>query len=119
MPLKVYFPHKLSECESFLIKGPLFPLRRFLNRHQVETVFERGWSTLKNGELLGKCEEESFEVFITTDKNLCNQQSLSGRKIAIVVLSSTSWPRIQSAVVAINQAIETTLSGKLQEVHIP
>lgn len=87
--------------------------------HQVETVFERGWSTLKNGELLAKCEEEGFEVFITTDKNLSKQQNLSGRTIAIVVVSSTSWPRIQSAVVAINQAIETTLSGNLQEIHIP
>ena len=86
-------------------QGTPVPLRKFLNTHQVETVFERGWSTLTNGDFLARCEEEGFEVFVTTDKNLCNQQNLSGRNIVIVVLSSTSWPRIQAAVVPINQAI--------------
>ena len=100
-------------------QGTPVPLRKFLNTHQVETVFERGWSTMKNGDLLTRGEEEGFDVFVTTDKNLCNQQNLSGRIIAIVVLSSTSWPRIQSAVVPIKQAIENTLPGNLQEVHIP
>ena len=100
-------------------QGTPVPLRRLLNTHQVETVFERGWSTLKNGELLARAEEEGFEVFVTTDKNLSRQQNLSGREIAIVVLSSTSWPRIQAAVEPVNEAIETTLPGNLHEVHIP
>jgi len=100
-------------------QGTPVPLRRFLNTHQVETVFERGWSTLKNGELLARGEEEGFEVFVTTDKNLSKQQNLFSRKMAIVVLSSTSWPRIQVAVESINQAIETTLPGSLHEVRIP
>ena len=100
-------------------QGTPVPLRKFLITHQVETVFERGWSTSKNGELSAKSEEEGFEVFVTTDKNLSKQQNLSGRKMAIVVLSSTSWPRIQATVVPIQQAIETTLPGSLHEVHIP
>jgi len=37
------------------------------------TAFERGWSTLKNGELLDIAEEEGFEVLITTDLNLRHQ----------------------------------------------
>ncbi|MEX0829885.1 MAG: hypothetical protein WD032_06550 [Nitrospirales bacterium] len=74
---------------------------------------------MKNGELLAKSEEEGFEVFVTTDKNLSKQQNLSGRKIAIVVLSSTSWPRIQTAIIPINQAIETTLPGSVYVVNIP
>jgi len=100
-------------------QGTPVPLRKFLSTHQVETVFERGWSTLKNGELLARCEVEGFEFFVTTDKNLSRQQNFSGRKIAIVVLSSTSWPRIQATVVPIQQAIETTWPGSLHEVHIP
>lgn len=71
-------------------QGTPVPLRKFLNPHEVETVFERGWSTLTNGDLLGRAEAEGFEVFVTTDKNLRNQQNLSGRRIAIVALSSTS-----------------------------
>jgi hypothetical protein len=100
-------------------QGTPAPLRSLLTPHQVETVFERGWSTWTNGELLAKAEEEGFEVFVTTDKNLRNQQNLSRRRIAIVVLSSTSWPRIRTAATSINQAIETTLPGSLNEVSIP
>ena len=74
---------------------------------------------LRNGELLARSEEEGFEVFVTTDNNLSKQQNLSGRKLAIVVLSSTSWPKIQAAVIPIQQAIENTLPGSIHEVHIP
>jgi hypothetical protein len=55
---------------------------------------------MSNGELLAAAEREGVEVFVTTDKNLGNQQNLSGLKIAIVVLSSTSWPRIQGVAMA-------------------
>ncbi len=95
------------------------PLREHLNTHQVETAFERGWSTLTNGELLARAEQEGFELFVTTDKNLRDQQNFSGLNIAIVVLASTSWPRIQKAVAAITQAIGSTGPGSFQEVYIP
>ena len=72
-------------------QGTPVPLRKFLNPHQVETAFERGWSTLSNGELLAVAEQEGFEVFVTTDRNLRDQQNLSRGEIAIVVLSSPSW----------------------------
>jgi len=48
-------------------QGTPVPLRKFLTTHQVETVFEWGWSTMKNGDLLTRCEEEGFDVFVTTD----------------------------------------------------
>jgi hypothetical protein len=47
-------------------QGTPVPLRKLLNSHQVETAFERGWSTLTNGELLAAAEQERFEVFVTT-----------------------------------------------------
>jgi len=100
-------------------QGTPVPLRNFLNPHQIETVFERGWSMLTNGALLTQTEEAGFDVFVTTDKNLRHQQNLSTRRIAIVVLSSTSWPRIQRAVVFIKEVIETTLPGSLNQVSIP
>ena len=100
-------------------QGTPVPLRKLLNPHQVETVFEHGWSTLTNGALLTQAEEAGFEVFVTTDKNLRNQQNLSKWRIAIVVLSSTSWPRIQSAGLIITQAIETAMPGSFLEVAIP
>jgi hypothetical protein len=47
--------------------------------------------------LLDIAEQEAFEVLVTTDSNLKYQQNLKARRIAIVVLTSTSWPRIQRA----------------------
>ncbi len=41
-----------------------------LTGHEVVTAYERGWSTLKNGELLAIAEEQEFDVLVTTDTNL-------------------------------------------------
>ena len=73
-------------------QGTLVPLREALLGHEVSTAYERGWSTLKNGELLDVAERNSFEVFVTTDSRLRYQQNLSARRIAVVCLLSTSWP---------------------------
>ena len=53
-----------------------------------------GWATLSNGDLLAAA-EKSFAAFITTDQNLRYQQNLAGRRPAILVLPTTSWPEIQ------------------------
>ncbi len=100
-------------------QGTPTPLRHLLISHQVETAFERGWSALSNGDLLAAAEGESFEVFVTTDKNLRDQQNFGRLRIAIVVLSSTSWPRIQKAASAVKQAIDATSPGSLKDVIIP
>ena len=74
---------------------------------------------MTNGELLARAEQEGFELFITTDKNLVYQQNFGELSFGIVVLTSTSWPRIQKAVAAITLAIGSTFPGSLQEVDIP
>jgi hypothetical protein len=76
-------------------QGTPVPLRTNPDPHQVETAVGRGWSALHNGELLTAAEQEAFEGLVTTDKNLRHQQNPAGRRIAIVIFSSTSWPRIQ------------------------
>jgi predicted nuclease of predicted toxin-antitoxin system len=86
-------------------QGTPVPLRKHLSAHQVVTIFELGWNHLKNGELLQKAEENGFSVLVTTDQNLRYQQNLAGRKIAIVVLTTTSWPRIERAVASVAKAV--------------
>jgi len=71
------------------------PLRNALVAAEVKTAFEMGWSKLENGFLIDSAEESGFDVFISTDKNLRYQQDLSARKIAIVILPTTSWPKLQ------------------------
>ena len=84
----------------------------------MSTAYELGWSTLKNGELLAAAEGNGFEVFVTTDTNLAYQENLSNRKIAIVVLTTTSWPRIQKSVAAIVIAIDAARPNSYQIVSI-
>jgi hypothetical protein len=75
-------------------QGTPAPLRFAFSNHSVTAAFEKGWDNLSNGDLLRQAECE-FDLLIATDKNLEYQQNLSGRKIAILVLPTTSWPRIQ------------------------
>ena len=92
------------------------PLRYALVGHSVQTAFELGWSTLQNGAVIAAAEAEGFEVFLTTDKNLKYQQNLSGRRLAIVVLSTTSWPRIRAGAAKVLEAVESACPGSLIEV---
>ncbi|MGB3586796.1 MAG: hypothetical protein WBA23_09660, partial [Tunicatimonas sp.] len=59
----------------------------------------------ESGDLLTLAEQNGFELLITTDQNLRYQQNLSNRKLAVLVLMSTSWPRIQSKISIIQQRI--------------
>jgi hypothetical protein len=99
-------------------QGTPVPLRRHLTSHVVDTAFERGWSTLHNGELLDLVEHEGYDILITTDQNLRYQQCLADRQLAIIVLLSTSWPRIQSRIETIQAAVERIVAGGYQEISI-
>ena len=60
-------------------------LKYELGGHTVFTVQEKGWSGVKNGELLRMAESE-FDVWVTADKNIEYQQNLDRFDIAVVVL---------------------------------
>ncbi len=98
-------------------QGTPVPLRDHLNDHVVETAFELGWSNLENGELL-EAAEASFDLFITTDQQIRYQQNLAGRKLAILVLLTTSWPRLRLCIPEIREAIENTQAGDYREITI-
>ena len=100
-------------------QGTPAPLRKSLVGHKVATAYEQGWSQLRNGELIAAAEEAGFEVFVTTDKNLKHQQHLAVRRLAIVVLLTTSWPRIQSHLPAVIAAIDQAQRGSYREVGVP
>jgi len=97
-------------------QGVPVPLRRSLLEHTVTTAHERGWSRLKNGDLLRQA-EGTFDVLVTTDRNLRFQQNLKGRKLAILVLPTTSWPKIQAHVKAVTEALEALGPGEVREVE--
>ena len=99
-------------------QGTPVPLRDHLVDHAVETVFELGWSTLENGALLAAA-EDSFDLLITTDQKLRYQQNLAGKKLRILVLMTTSWPRIQKSIPQILEAIDRLGPGEFLEITMP
>ena len=91
-------------------QGTPAPLRHTLAGHTVSTAHEMGWSVLENGALLSAA-EAAFDAFITTDQNLRYQQNLAGRRLAILVLPTTSWPSIQLHLPKIAAAIDALRPG--------
>ena len=80
---------------------------------------ELGWDTLSNGDLLRAAEETTFDVLLTTDKNIRYQQNLAKRVIAIVVLGNSRWRLIQQHLERVVTAINTAKTGTYFEVEIP
>lgn len=87
-------------------QGTPIPLRRHLAGHSIDTAYEKGWSELQNGELLDTAEREGYELLITTDQHIRDEQNLAGRRLKIFVLLSTSWPRIRLRLGAIQAAVD-------------
>jgi len=100
-------------------QGVPVPLRGHFDSHIVATAYERGWSNLTNGDLLAASEREGFDLIVTTDQNLKYQQKLAGRRAAILVLLSTSWPRIEKVAPDIARKVGTLTSGDYIEFEVP
>ena len=90
-----------------------------LASHSVTEARERGWATLKNGELLLVAEHAGFDVFLTADKNIRYQQNLKERKIAIVVLTQLRWSLVRKQLTEIAAAVNAVGVGSFAEVEIP
>ncbi len=86
--------------------------------HTVVTAWYQGWSGLKNGALLDAAEAAGFGLFITADQEMSYQQNLTGRKMALVVLSTNNWSFIKAGIGAIIAAIDAAAPGSYTEVKI-
>ena len=80
-------------------------LQSELPGHEVRTVQEMGWSSLKNGELLARSVNR-FDVFLTADQNLRYQQNLSALPVSVAVLAAKS-NRIQDLRPLIPELLES------------
>lgn len=100
-------------------QGTPAPLRRCLSAHTVSTAYEQGWSTVTNGDLIQLAEQRGYQLLIATDTNLRYQQNLQSRTIAILVLTTTSWPRIKAASALVVDVVASIRSGDYRELRIP
>lgn len=60
--------------------------------------------------------EQQFDLLITTDRNLRYQQNLAGRRLAILVLPTTSWIRIQRHSDDVAHEVESIGPGEYREL---
>ncbi len=81
--------------------------------HEVKTVPQMGWATIKDGELLALAEKD-FEVFVTVDRNLSFQQHLPRYSLAVIVLRARS-NRLQDLRPLVPKLLEMLLTAKRGE----
>ena len=73
----------------------------------------------KNGDLLRAAEDAAFDVLVTSDKGMRYQQDLTGRKLALVVLTQGRWRLVRLRLGAIAAAVDAATPGSYAEVEIP
>ena len=92
-------------------------LRLYFQTAEVETVEYRGWKGLKNGALL-RAAQEYFDVLVTMDNNLPDQQPLGRFDIGVVILRTSSMaledlaalvPRLERAIADVRPGVAVRL----------
>ena len=89
-------------------------LKRDFSGHEVFTIDEAGFKGLKNGDLIGAA-SGIFEVLITVDKNIENQQNRNNLPLAIIILSAKS-NRYESLSPLISEALKVLENIKIGEI---
>jgi hypothetical protein len=78
---------------------------------------DQGWDGFKNGKLLQAAEDHGFDVLLTGDQTLCYEQSLAGRRLAVVALSTVEWRIIKDHLQRISAAVDNAVPGTFQAVE--
>jgi hypothetical protein len=55
---------------------------------------------------------------VTTDQNLPYQQHLEGRRLAILILPTTSWPKLKDRLRDVQAALATLAPGSVLRLPI-
>ncbi len=101
----------LDECVPW-------PLAKHLTGYECKSAQFCGWAGIKNGELLGLAEAQ-FDLFLTADQSLRYQQNLTGRKIAILLLSTNDLRRILAAIGLIHTNLASMQPAEFRRIDIP
>jgi predicted nuclease of predicted toxin-antitoxin system len=91
-------------------------LARALPRHEIHTVVGMQWGGIKNGALLTLIERERFNVFLTGDKNLQDQQRLEDRPFAVLIVSAINWPVVRPHIHKISVALDNARPGTVNTI---
>jgi predicted nuclease of predicted toxin-antitoxin system len=86
-------------------------LRGILTGHDVRTASQMGWARYSNGQLLDEADKAGFDALITTDQNFAFQQSVAGRNIAVVILSTNRLAMIRAQPQTVQRAVAGASPG--------
>ena len=94
------------------------PLRHDLTGHDVRTVQQMGWAGTKNGALLQRV-ASAFDVFITVDRNLEYQQTLTEQGFGTVILfaRSTTIEELRLLMARVLEALATIQAGEVVRIE--
>lgn len=86
--------------------------------HQVSTIEQAGLKGLKNGALL-KAASGRFDVLITVDKSIPNQQNLAVFGIAVLILraKSNTYPDLKPLALQILSALNQIQPGQVVTIR--
>jgi hypothetical protein len=89
-------------------------LRLAFPAHDCQTAGFAGLAGLKNGRLLDAAETAGFEVLITVDQNIPDQQNLEGRRISLLILCARTnrLHDLEPLVPAANLALASNGAGQ-------
>lgn len=94
-------------------------LRQILTGYDVKTAYDMGWDAISNGRLLSAAEAAGFAIMVTSDQNIAHQQNLSGRRIALVVLTTNHWLTVKSSAGSVLEACDKAGEGAYTVVSFP
>ena len=89
----------------------------FVSHFEVLSVRDKNWLGKKNGELLGLMVLNGFEIFVTIDKNLPNQQNLFKFDVSIFVLSAVN-NKVETLQQLVEKLKERILSGDYEKITV-
>ena len=86
----------------------------------VETVEYRGWKGLKNGALL-RAAQEHFDVLVTMDNHLPEQQPLQQFDLAVVILRARnkSLTELQKLLPELERMLDSLRPGRAVRLYSP
>lgn len=91
--------------------------RTLLSEHDCVTASYAGWDGLKNGALLAVAETAGFEVFLTGDTKIPEEQNMDGRTIAVVVMTAHQLSIVRDDIMQIAAAVASAKPGTIEVVE--
>jgi len=90
-------------------------LRLLFPGHDCQSARFANLAGLKNGRLLEAAEAAGFDVLITVDQNIPDQQNLAGRKIAVLILCGPT-NRLRDLISLVPAAVSALSNTRLGDV---